>query len=51
VTVFHFYNPFLNQTLRTVLENIAQSLREAPRQADDPDGARYRIYVLDSRRT
>jgi hypothetical protein len=90
VTVFHFYNPFLKQTLRTVLENIAQSLREAPRQAwivfanpwnmaplmrsgeviprewwkqtideiwplhpvpkDDPDGARYRIYVLDSRR-
>jgi hypothetical protein len=91
VTVFHFYNPFLKQTLRTVIENIAQSLREAPRQAwivfanpwgmgpimrsgeviphewqkhtideiwpwhplpkDDPDGARYRIYALDSRRT
>jgi Putative methyltransferase len=91
VTVFHFYNPFLNQTLHTVVENIAQSLREAPRQAwivfanpwgmaplmrsgeviphewqkhtideiwplhpvlkDDPDGARYRIYALDSRDT
>jgi hypothetical protein len=91
VTVFHFYNPFLKQTLRTVVGNIAQSLREAPRQAwivfanpwgmaplmrsgeviphewqkqtideiwplhpipkDDPDGARYRIYALDSRRT
>lgn len=90
VTVFHFYNPFLEQTLRTVVGNIAQSLREAPRQAwivfanpwgmaplmssgeviphewqkhsvdeiwplhpvlkDDPDGARYRIYALDSRR-
>jgi hypothetical protein len=91
VTVFHFYNPFLKQTLRTVVENIAQSLREAPRQAwivfanpwgmaplmrsgeviphewlkntideiwplhpppkNDPDGARYRIYALDSRHT
>lgn len=91
VTVFHFYNPFLKQTLRTVVENIAQSLKEAPRQAwivfanpwgmaplmrsgevipkewqkhtideiwpfhpalkDDPDGARYRIYALDSRCT
>jgi hypothetical protein len=91
VTVFHFYNPFLKQTLRTVVENIARSLREAPRQTwivfanpwsmaplmrsgevvphdwqkltvdeiwplhpvpkDDPDGARYRIYALDSRHT
>ena len=90
VTVFHFYNPFLKQTLRTVVGNIAQSLREAPRQAwivfanpwgmapimrsgdvippewqkhtideiwplfpvpkDYPDGARYRVYALDSRR-
>jgi hypothetical protein len=33
VIVFHFFNPFLNQTLRTVVGNIAQSLREAPRQA------------------
>jgi hypothetical protein len=89
VTVFHFFNPFLEQTLRTVAENIARSLREAPRQAwivfanpwgmaplmrsgqvippewqkhtideiwpfwpvpqGDPDGARYRVYALDSR--
>jgi hypothetical protein len=89
VTVFHFYNPFLKQTLRTVVGNIAESLREARRQAwivfanpwgmaplmrsgeviphdwqrytvdeiwplhpvprDDPDGARYRVYALDSR--
>jgi len=33
VTVFHFYNPFVKHTLRTVVGNIAQSLREAPRQA------------------
>jgi hypothetical protein len=33
VTVFHFYNPFLKQTLRTVVGNIAQSLRDSPRQA------------------
>jgi len=33
VIVFHFFNPFLNQTLRTVVGNIAQSLREVPRQA------------------
>jgi hypothetical protein len=91
VTVFHFYNPFLKQTLRTVVGNIAQSLRDEPRQAwilfanpwdmaplmrsgeiiphdwqkrtiddlwplhpvlkDDPNGARYRIYMLDSRCT
>ena len=91
VTVFHFYTPFLEQTLRTVVGNIAQSLREAPREAwivfanpwgmaplmrsgtviphewqkqtvdeiwplhpipkDDPDGGRYRIYALDSRRS
>ena len=33
VTVFHFFNPFHNQTLHTVVANIAQSLRETPRQA------------------
>lgn len=33
VTVFHFFNPFQKQTLRTVVENIARSLREAPREA------------------
>jgi hypothetical protein len=33
VTVFHFYNPFRQQTLRTVLGNIAASLAAAPRQA------------------
>jgi hypothetical protein len=89
VTVFHFYNPFLKQPLRTVVGNIAQSLNEAPRQIwivfanpwgmaplmrsgeviphewqkqstdeiwplhprlkNDPDGARYRIYAIDSR--
>jgi hypothetical protein len=89
VTVFHFYNPFLKETLRAVVGNIAQSLEQAPRQAwivfanpwsmaplmrsgeviphewqkqiideiwslhpipkGDPDGARYRIYALDSR--
>ena len=33
VTVFHFYNPFRKRTLRTVVANIARSLREHPRQA------------------
>ena len=33
VTVFHFFNPFQKQTLRTVVANIARSLRETPRQA------------------
>jgi hypothetical protein len=33
VTVFHFFNPFNKQTLRTVVANIAQSLRETPRRA------------------
>lgn len=33
VTVFHFFNPFVRQTLRTVVANIAQSLRAQPRQA------------------
>jgi SAM-dependent methyltransferase len=33
VTVFHFYNPFVQQTLRTVVADIARSLRQAPRRA------------------
>jgi SAM-dependent methyltransferase len=33
VTVLHFYNPFLKQTLRAVVADIARSLREVPRQA------------------
>lgn len=32
-TVFHFYNPFIGRTLRTVLREIARSMREAPRLA------------------
>jgi SAM-dependent methyltransferase len=90
VTVFHFYNPFVQQTLRAVVKDIARSLHEAPRRAwivfacpwgmeplmrsgelippewqlhsvdevwpthavvpDDPEGNRYRVYALDSRR-
>ena len=33
VTVFHFYSPFLGQTLRAVVADIARSLSEAPRKA------------------
>jgi hypothetical protein len=33
VTVFHFYNPFLGETLQAVVTDIARSLGEAPRQA------------------
>lgn len=33
VTVFHFYNPFLNETLKKVLANIADSLKRVPRKA------------------
>ena len=32
VTVFHFYNPFGNRTLRSVVADIARSLRSAPRR-------------------
>lgn len=32
-TVFHFYNPFVGRTLRTVLKEIARSLRATPRLA------------------
>lgn len=32
-TVFHFYNPFVGKTLRTVLREIGRSLRESPRLA------------------
>jgi SAM-dependent methyltransferase len=32
VRVFHFYNPFGNPTLRSVLTDIARSLRTAPRR-------------------
>jgi SAM-dependent methyltransferase len=32
VTVFHFYNPFGNPTLRSVLTDIARSLRSVPRR-------------------
>ena len=32
VTVLHFYNPFLGQTLRAVAADVARSLREVPRQ-------------------
>lgn len=31
--VFHFYNPFLNETLRATVEELACSLRESPREA------------------
>jgi Methyltransferase domain len=33
VTVFHFYNPFGDRTLRTVVSEIARSLRRVPREA------------------
>jgi hypothetical protein len=33
VTVFHFYNPFLSQTLENVIGGIASSLRNHPRTA------------------
>jgi len=32
-TVFHFYNPFIGGTLRTVLREIGRSMRENPRLA------------------
>jgi hypothetical protein len=32
-TVFHFFNPFRDETLRKVVTNIAGSLRETPRKA------------------
>jgi hypothetical protein len=32
-SVFHFYNPFLNETLRATLAELARSLRESPREA------------------
>lgn len=32
-SVFHFYNPFIGRTLRTVFREIARSMREAPRLA------------------
>jgi hypothetical protein len=31
--VFHFYNPFLNETLRRTVAELARSLRESPREA------------------
>ncbi len=33
VSVQHFYNPFLNQTLRATVAALARSLRESPREA------------------
>jgi len=33
LTVFHFYNPFVQQTLRAVVAEIARSLRQTPRRA------------------
>jgi len=32
-SVFHFYNPFLNETLRATVTELARSLRESPREA------------------
>ena len=32
-SVFHFYNPFLNETLRATVAELARSLRESPREA------------------
>ncbi len=31
--VFHFYNPFVNETLRATIAELARSLRESPREA------------------
>jgi hypothetical protein len=31
--VFHFYNPFLNETLRATIAELARALRESPREA------------------
>jgi len=31
--VFHFYNPFLNETLRRTVAELVRSLRESPREA------------------
>jgi hypothetical protein len=33
VNIFHFYNPFLGNTLRTTVSEIARSLRNVPREA------------------
>ena len=44
--VFHFYNPFLNETLRSVVGEIARSLRENPREAWIVFGAPWQMSRL-----
>jgi len=46
VTVLHFYNPFMNQTLRAVVSDIARSLREVPREASIMFGYPREMDVL-----
>jgi SAM-dependent methyltransferase len=46
VTVFYFFNPFFGDTLKATMQNIAASLRRAPREAWIVFGCPYHMHAI-----